>query len=224
MEFDWSLKKTWEGYLNPHHRVCPDCDGSGQSAARLRLEELARLILLSGSDTARQKPHPYFSDTRALHHTYGMVVSGDMLELTNALSERDGREMFGYDSGACGRTTKKIISAAGLDPETWGICKTCEGRGEDPAAAREASEGWARTEPPAGEGWQMWETTSEGSPISPVFATPEELARWLAGTGASSFGSDTATYEQWLRMIKVPGWAPGAVIIGGAAMSGVEGM
>lgn len=56
----------------------------------------------------------------------------------------------------------------------------------------------------------MYENTSEGTPISPAFATPEELARWLADTGASSFGSDTATYEQWLNVAR-GGWAPSAV-------------
>lgn len=48
----------------------------------------------------------------------------------------------------------------------------------------------------------MYETTSEGTPISPAFATPEELARWLADTGASAFGSSTASYEGWLRVAK----------------------
>lgn len=47
--------------------------------------------------------------------------------------------------------------------------------------------------------WQMYENTSEGTPISPVFSTPEELARWLADTGASAFADMTATYEQWLE-------------------------
>jgi len=56
-------------------------------------------------------------------------------------------------------------------------------------------------EPPKGYGFQMWETTSEGSPMSPVFAAPEELARWLVDNNASSFGNDTATYGQWLAMI-----------------------
>ena len=50
-------------------------------------------------------------------------------------------------------------------------------------------------------GWQMWETVSEGSPISPVCDTPKELAHWLADNDASAFGSDTATYEQWLSTI-----------------------
>jgi len=67
----------------------------------------------------------------------------------------------------------------------------------------------------------MWETTSEGSPISPVFGTPEALAHWLADNGASSFGSQEATYEEWLKMIGV-GWAPsGASIDGGPLISGV---
>lgn len=49
--------------------------------------------------------------------------------------------------------------------------------------------------------FQMYEDTSEGTPISPVFATPEELARWLADTGASAFADMAATYEQWLNTI-----------------------
>jgi hypothetical protein len=67
-------------------------------------------------------------------------------------------------------------------------------------------------DPPIGEGWQMWETTSEGSPLSPVFKTPEELAKWLADTGASAFGSQVATYESWFGMIQGSGWSPSAVI------------
>ena len=49
--------------------------------------------------------------------------------------------------------------------------------------------------------FMMYEDTSEGTPISPAFATPEELARWLADTNASAFGRETATYEQWLATI-----------------------
>jgi hypothetical protein len=76
-------------------------------------------------------------------------------------------------------------------------------------------------DPLPGDGWQMWETTSEGSPISPVFDSPENLARWLADTRASSFGSDTATYEQWLAMV-LEGWAPSMIIQNGNLMSGVQ--
>lgn len=66
-------------------------------------------------------------------------------------------------------------------------------------------------EPLSGDGWQMWETTTEGSPISPVCDTPEELAAWLADNKASAFGSETAHYQSWLKMIKGSGSAPSMV-------------
>lgn len=69
--------------------------------------------------------------------------------------------------------------------------------------------------------WQMYENTTEGTPISPVMESPEALARWLADNHASSFGWMTATYDEWLRMIG-KGSSVSAVVIGGQWMSGVE--
>lgn len=69
----------------------------------------------------------------------------------------------------------------------------------------------------------MYETTSEGTPISPPFETPEELARWLVDNKASALARGTATYEQWLNVAR-GGWAPSAVIADGRMMSGVEAM
>ncbi len=67
----------------------------------------------------------------------------------------------------------------------------------------------------------MYEET-EGTPISPPFETPEELAKWLADNGASSWGYSTATYDQWLSMCKA-GWAPSAVYTQDTGViSGVE--
>jgi hypothetical protein len=50
--------------------------------------------------------------------------------------------------------------------------------------------------------YMMYEDTSEGTPISPAFATPEELARWLAESGASAFAGMTASYDEWLATIQ----------------------
>lgn len=69
--------------------------------------------------------------------------------------------------------------------------------------------------------FMMYEDTSEGTPISPAFATPEELARWLTDTGASAFGDMTADYEHWLRIAR-GGWAPGLIIADGVMESGVQ--
>jgi len=50
--------------------------------------------------------------------------------------------------------------------------------------------------------FQMYETCSEGSPISPIFETPEEAARWCADNDASAFGSRTMDYEGWLAICR----------------------
>ena len=82
----------------------------------------------------------------------------------------------------------------------YGKCEFCDGEGEVWATPeiKAASEAWENFDPPAGSGWQFWETTSEGSPLTPVFATPEELARWCSDNAVSSFGRDTESYETWL--------------------------
>lgn len=69
--------------------------------------------------------------------------------------------------------------------------------------------------------YQMYQTTGEGTPISPVMDTPESLARWLADNNASAFGGMTATYEQWLHTCQ-GAWAPSMVIADGEMQSGVE--
>lgn len=56
----------------------------------------------------------------------------------------------------------------------------------------------------------MYESTSKGTPLSPAFETPEELARWLTDNKVSAFGDLLGSYEGWLRVAK-GGWTPGAV-------------
>lgn len=50
--------------------------------------------------------------------------------------------------------------------------------------------------------YQMYESTSEGTPMSPPIKTQEELARWLVDNEASAFAGRTATYEEWLGTIE----------------------
>jgi hypothetical protein len=69
--------------------------------------------------------------------------------------------------------------------------------------------------------YMMYETCTEGTPISPAFATPEELAHWLADTRASAFGGMGAPYESWLRVCN-GGYAPSAVADSNGLRSGVE--
>lgn len=58
---------------------------------------------------------------------------------------------------------------------------------EDEQKQDECYEAFIDTEPPVGDGYQLWENVSAGSPVSPVFATANELAAWMQGAG----------YEDW---------------------------
>jgi hypothetical protein len=50
--------------------------------------------------------------------------------------------------------------------------------------------------------WQMYEEVTEGTPISPVCASPEELARWMADHDANGRGVTQLNYSDWLAFIR----------------------
>lgn len=68
-------------------------------------------------------------------------------------------------------------------------------------------------DPPGGDGWQIWENVSEGSPISPVFPTSEALVEYLVSAGTSREAADS-----FVRMK----WAPSMVFHGGKCYMGVD--
>jgi hypothetical protein len=88
-------------------------------------------------------------------------------------------------------------------------CQTCHGHAslERYPGQRDEAEAWERTEPPTGEGWQLWETVSEGSPISPVFDSAEELARWMASPAYTWGAARPMAYSAALKFVQA-GWAP----------------
>lgn len=115
-----------------------------------------------------------------------------------------------------------VIAASCKRRQIAAECANCGGQGFTWTSeeARLKQEAWTPTPPPEGEGYQIWETVSEGSPISPVFAAPESLARWMS---ESRWGADVGTsYEAWLRFIHGPGWAPTLVLREEKLMTGVE--
>lgn len=221
LDFQWTENKVWEGFLNPHYKKChncPQCEGRGETVASQRLGDLVSLLMLSGSDAIGGKCHPYFYEAPLLY-TQGKACGQDMIELTAALAGREPSTM-GHDCLDKWQANKKIIAAAEL-PEAWGTCLACNGSGTiwDSPEDEQAADDWSCTEPPKGEGYQIWETVSEGSPISPVFATPEELAQHMAGR---VWGADRGTsYETWLNFITSVGWAPSMIMGADGIQSGV---
>lgn len=163
-----------------------------------------------------------------------LVEAGRLMDFTHAWTKEDGRQPidpppvvtaaevnrwslagFGHDSINAGIAVEGKCARLG---ETH-LCATCEGFGsvERYEGQRAEAETWVSTDPPEGDGWQMWETTSEGSPISPVFATPEELAAWCIN-GVTVFGGTKASRDQWLKIITGEDFAhvtiaPGVVVM-----------
>ena len=125
---------------------------------------------------------------------------------------------FGHDAinqGVC-------VEARARRLGVWGKCEVCHGEGHlwEPGQ-KQAQEAWERTEPPTGPAYQIWETVSQGSPISPPFLNPEDLARWMVGHD-DSITEDTS-YEEWLTFITECGHAP-AMGTRGDMKSGVQGV
>ena len=100
-------------------------------------------------------------------------------------------------------------------------CAHCKGEGTLWLSKeyRKKCDAWEREEPPQGDGWQVWETVSEGSPISPVFSTPEALAKHMTTT---RWGGDQGTsYENWMKFIVGAGWCMSMVMDNGVLKDGV---
>lgn len=224
LDFDWPQGETWTGYLIPdrlREKPCPDCE-NGLTADGELIQGIAYMISRLADDVVDQQRgremHPYLRPIHAISYVHGSPRPTPRFEeFVKGLHPEDcGHSFVGRQPYELAR---RLIKLAGL-PEGWDYCPTCKGHAavESYPGQRADTEAWEPTDPPTGDGWQMWETTSEGSPMSPVFATAEELAGWLEGSGASLFGSHTASREQWLKIITGEDFAhvqiaPGVIVM-----------
>lgn len=202
----------------------PDFYGTGEAAITREARRLCRLW------NAQWSHHLNADDVGAL------VASGRLMDFTHTWSRETGwkpkepaylptpqevndwsLQGFGHDSCNAYICIKAECERRG-EPHT---CATCDGEGEiwPSEEARKIYEDWQPSPPPTGDAYQIWETVSEGSPISPPFSTPEDLALHMTTT---RWGADDGTpYETWLAFIRGPGWAPSMVVADGRVMDGV---
>lgn len=146
-----------------------------------------------------------------------LVAAGRLMDFTHTWSREDGWKPkdppyvptaaevntwsltgFGHDAINQWAVIRAELDRLGLAAE----CSTCDGSGNiGTEEQRAAYEAWEPTEPPTGEGWQLWETVSEGSPISPVFPAAEGLIVWL--TTEYRWGAQTTpmTREQAVAFV-----------------------
>lgn len=188
LDFDWPLHVVWQGFINPHYTAtkCPSCDGTGYNPETRIIEE----TFYSFNDSSKAWKNKLSQDEvnllwekGRLRH-YPECPSARQVNLDNTSPYTS----FMHTHDAINRWM--LVEYRAKNAGVWGNeghCVNCEGEGElwPSQEAKDLYENWEQEEPPTGEGWQMWETVSEGSPVSPVFADKETFVNWLIGQGYS---------------------------------------
>lgn len=137
-----------------------------------------------------------------------LPLDTEVLELIEGIA---GEKIDGMYDGQY-KIMTALLKLSGVNEDTWGQCPVCKGSGIDPAFEK-LHEEWEPEEPPKGNGWQLWETVSEGSPISPVFATKEEFVGYLVGQGYSKESAEAFAED---------GYCSSALIVDGKMYENIE--
>lgn len=200
--FNYPVGKIWYGYINPYggHK-CPVCDGDGYSEEGKKFNE----------DWYGWDTHVQYNEKGGHWHPSAHQYNLEQYEVDALWEEgrlRDFKEKptvqevnhwakqgFGHDSLNEWICARVHAEKHGYDQ----LCPYCHGNGY--IRDEEAFQNWKKTEPEDGEWYQLWEDTSEGSPKTPAFKTPEELAQYCADNKISIFAKDTLTYNEWLSFI-----------------------
>ena len=217
MDFDWPQNTVWKGYVNPYRSIeCPYCEGHGRSK---EAEEYHRKFYCMYFGW--YEPHPYDENLRycpkAKPYTlerweYDFIVGNEYLrdrvfgkyptpeyeDIEDFFLRHHDLEMF-FTNHAEWELTEEYCRRNGYEI----LCRHCDGDGRlylnD--EIKELSQNFENVEPPVGEGYQLWENVSEGSPQSPVFATLDELCEWCE-ENATTFADYRATKDEWKKMLE----------------------
>lgn len=232
LDFDWPQNMVWKGYVCPYRsQDCKACDGSGLNPATKQLADDWYDVAGTGRgwcEAITQDEVQALLDAGRLHDfTHDWVAGKGWVpkdcfvvpkaeEINRLYRERGPRGgVFIHDSinsHICVETRAKRLGV-------YGLCRVCDGHGyvwhSDKVKA--LAEAWCDEEqydPPEGEGWQVWETVSEGSPVSPVFPTADACVEWVVSTGVSRGAAE--------KFVKGTGWAPSMVLTDVGVVSGIE--
>ena len=226
MDFDWPLGRIWKGYVNPYHGVdCPWCfDKRTERSHGFSKEAWEYYKTWYGH--LMGKPfvtNPYKPDTRYCPQAKPYTMERWEYDFIVSHKERLCEQFFGtcdesripfFENLNDWLLTRKY----GLDVDSVFIwimteeycrrngyeymCPHCKGEGKVwfSEEVKNLNKQWKPEEPPTGEGFQLWNTTGEGAPMSPVFKTFEELCVWCEAN-ATTFADYYATKEEWAKML-----------------------
>lgn len=209
LTFDWPLGKVWPGYMLPERlreKPCPDCKNGYSEHAEA----------LWGLWYGQWCHHLSQDDVDAL------IAAGRLWDFTHTLrpgecwqlivpaptvtAEQVNEWSISSPGGHDDMNAAVVIEARCKRDDMPYVCATCGGEAllESYPGQRAEAEAWEPTEPLTGDGWQLWSTVNEGTPISPVFTTAEDLAGWMSDPER---GRDWVPLDTAIRFIDA-GWAP----------------
>ena len=226
LDFDWPLKMEWKGYKNPYiSQLCTICDGSGLNPETKQISDDWYAF-----DDRRRR----WSDNITQDEVDALIEHGRLYDFTSEFVPGEGwkdidpppvvtaeivnewsKNGLGHDAinqWICVETRAKRLGV-------YGECPVCNGTGAIwfSDEIKEKSEQWydaERYDPPTGEGWQVWEAVSDGSPMTPVFATADELIDYLVDSG---YSVDAAS-----KFVLEDKWCPSMIIVGGRSYNNIE--
>jgi len=225
LDFNWPLDIVWKGYMNPYDPIeCKLCDGSGLNKKTKKLSDdwytHSRTDDKEGwGHNLNQEDVQALIDAGRLMDFTRVPRTPEQVEIVKKKVADGGNSWLPTDNGYI-PTAEEVNkwSRNGFGHDTmnkwicvearakrlgfYGKCPLCKGDGHYWCEEKyeELYESWEQIEPPKGEGYQLWENCSEGSPISPVFKSLDELCAW-AEDNATTFGSSKTTKENWKKML-----------------------
>jgi hypothetical protein len=247
INFDWPMGKIWNGFINPHRPYeCSKCRGTGSS------KEVRRLTnrWYYGNDDGIWNPDQEYTATQ-YHLTQEevnlLVDKGRLHDFAATWNgkrwipkQNDDGSQYYPGAAEVNEAAKKcsslhdsinqyIVTAHRAKKAGYPIyCDHCEnGTGEIFAGEdhKRRYEEWTETEPPKGDGWQVWETVSGGSPVSPVFKTAEELIEYLVEGGDyrdRKNGRQAPSREAVEAFVNGAGWVLSGARVNGKWISNIE--
>ena len=225
INFDWPLNIIWKGYLNPYNPInCKLCEGSGYNPKTKKLSDDWYTYLRKDGEEGwgnhlEQEDVQALIDAGRLWDFTRVPINKEQKKIVKEKIKNGGNSWLPFNNGYI-PTAKEVNEWArkgfGHDSSNrwicvearakrlgfYGLCKLCKGEGfywcDD--KYEELSNEWESIEPPNGEGYQLWENCSEGSPVSPVFKTLKKLCQW-AENNATTFANFKATAAEWEKML-----------------------
>lgn len=223
LDFKWAIDQVWKGYVNPYRGMpCKACDQSGLNPATRKLSD--DWYAFDNPKYIYIDANRRYNDNAWQYHLTQVevdaLVEADRLgDFTSEFIPGEGwkkkdppyiptaaevnawaiHNPMGHD----GVNQWICVEARAKSLGVYGHCEYCNGTGtiwqSDEIEA--LSKNWQSFDPPTGEGYQLWGTTNEGAPMTPVFETLEALCEYCERESVSVFGKSTATKEQWMEML-----------------------